>query len=224
MHKILPVYILLTIISCAILLSGCKKEYSAESTLAAAISTVDDTITKKAQANNSVSIADSATVSATVSSGTGTSTPDKKQDEKVKKADSPKGITEKVNPPKNKNTAPTTSASISEVVPDKVDEKVNSIAAKDVSDEDLIAVISIVNGKLTMDELDYLFNSAKSDYWVNTSVEDIKKAREILFSKLSDSDINALTTIGNKYGKGMDILKKDLDIAKTKEAKMKAKD
>ena len=112
---------------------------------------------------------------------------------------------------------------VDKVLPDKVEDKVNAIAQGDVSSTDLLEVIKIVGGKLGVGEISFLFSSAKAEYWETTSVEDIEKARAILFSKLSDSDLAALTSFGKKYGRSMDILKKDLDVSSTKEAQMRAK-
>ena len=70
------------------------------------------------------------------------------------------------------------------IVPDAVDDKVQSIAEGEVGLSDYAEIIKIIAGKLSIGEIKYLFDSARSDYWESTSVEDIEKARGILFSKL----------------------------------------
>lgn len=109
------------------------------------------------------------------------------------------------------------------IVPDAVDDKVQSIAEGEVGLSDYAEIIKIIAGKLSVGEIKYLFDSAKSDYWESTSVEDIEKARDILFSKLSEEDITKLTELGKKFGRSMDILKKDIDVAETKEKQMRKK-
>jgi len=109
------------------------------------------------------------------------------------------------------------------VAPDVVDDKVNSIADKDVRLEDYLEVIQVLAGKLGLTELKYLFDSARADYWETTPVEDIEKAREILFSKLSDEDLEKLYQLGREYGRSMRILEKDIDVALVKEGQMRAK-
>jgi len=101
--------------------------------------------------------------------------------------------------------------------------KAESVAKKEVETDDCLKIAKILIGKLSIDEIKYLFDSAKRDYWETTSVEDIEKAREILFSKLSDDDIAQLMEIGKKWGRSMDILKIDLDVAATKEKQMRAR-
>lgn len=112
---------------------------------------------------------------------------------------------------------------VDKLLPDKVEDKIDAIAVGTVSATDILEVVKIVGGKLSIKEITFLFNSAKSDYWETTDVEDIEKARDILFSKLSDSDLDKLTAFGKKYGRSMDIIRKDLDVAETKENQMMAK-
>ena len=109
------------------------------------------------------------------------------------------------------------------IIPNAVDEKIQSIAKADVTVNDYAEIIKILTGKLSMGEIKYLFDSARGDYWETTSVEDIEKARGILFSKLSDDDIARLSELGKKLGRSMDILKKDIDVAETKEGQMRSK-
>ena len=124
------------------------------------------------------------------------------------------------NPDKKENSG---GASQVKILPKSVNNKVDSIAEGEVSGTDLMEVVKIVGGKLSLGEIKYLFDSAKSDYWETTSVEDIEKARSILFSKLTDEDLAKLREIGRKYGRSMDIIRKDLDVAETKEKQMRAK-
>jgi cobalamin biosynthesis protein CobT len=112
---------------------------------------------------------------------------------------------------------------IEKILPDKVENKVDAIAEGEVSATDLLEVIKIVGSKLSIKEITFLFNSAKSEYWETTSVEEIENARDILFSKLSDDDISKLSDFGKKYGRSMYIIKKDLDVAATKENQMRVK-
>ncbi len=112
---------------------------------------------------------------------------------------------------------------VEKILPDKVEDKIDAIAAGNVSASDLLEVIKIIGGKLSIDEITYLFNSAKAEYWETTSVEDIEKTRELLFSKLSDDDLAKLSAFGKKYGRSMKIIDKDIDVAATKENQMRAK-
>lgn len=114
-------------------------------------------------------------------------------------------------------------SSISDIPIDayKAESKVKSIAGDDVDVKDLFTVGFIVLNKLSTDEIKFLFNSAKDDYFLNTPVEEIEKTREILFSKLSDEELETLRSIGKKYGYSMRLLEKDLNVAKAKEEVMK---
>ena len=67
-----------------------------------------------------------------------------------------------------------------------------------------------------------MFISAKEDYFLNTPVEEIEKTREILFSKLSEEDLETLRALGKKYGYSMRLLERELDVAKAKEEVMKS--
>lgn len=107
------------------------------------------------------------------------------------------------------------------VVPKEVDDKANSIAKSKVQTGDYVEVIEILKDKLSFSEIEYLFQSARDDYWVKTPVEDIEKARKILFSKLSDDDLSKLKQIGKKYGRSMTIIDKNIDVAEVKEKRMK---
>ena len=107
------------------------------------------------------------------------------------------------------------------IVPKAVDDKANTIAKGDVQLEDYLEIFKILSGKLSMSEIKYLFDSARDDYWVKTSVEDIEKARKILFSKLSDDDLEKLDKLGRKYGRSMKIIDKDIDVATVKEDHMR---
>ncbi|MGE5329456.1 MAG: hypothetical protein ACM3KR_08110 [Deltaproteobacteria bacterium] len=106
-------------------------------------------------------------------------------------------------------------------VPKAVDDKANSIAKGEVQASDYIEVLKILQGKLSLSEIKYLFDSASDDYWVKTPVEDIENARQILFSKLSEDDLDKLDQLGRKYGRSMTILKRDIDVAKVKEEQMR---
>lgn len=108
-------------------------------------------------------------------------------------------------------------------VPKVVDDKANSIARSEVQVGDYIEVLKILQGKLSLSEIKYLFDSASDDYWVKTPVEDIENARRILFSKLLDDNLDKLDQLGRKYGRSMIILKRDIDVTKIKEEEMRKK-
>jgi len=112
---------------------------------------------------------------------------------------------------------------VPEEVLEKVEEKADDISRNGkMTFNDYVEIFSIISGKLSLDEIKFLFDTAKGDYWEKTPIEDIYKAREILFSKLSDSDIEKLAQIGKKFGRSMDILKKDLDVEEAKKRQMEA--
>lgn len=126
---------------------------------------------------------------------------------------------------KSGDVVPKVTDDIKNAVPEdmleKVEEKAEEISRTGkMTFNDYMEIFSIISGKLSIDEIKFLFDTAKGDYWEKTPVEDIYKAREILFSKLSDSDIEKLTQIGKKFGRSMDILKKDLDVEEAKKRQM----
>lgn len=104
----------------------------------------------------------------------------------------------------------------------EAESKAKSIAGGDVDLRDFFTVGFIVLSKLNADEIKYLFSSAKEDYFLNTPVEEIEKTREILFSKLSEEDLETLRALGKKYGYSMRLLERELDVAKAKEEVMKS--
>ncbi len=101
-------------------------------------------------------------------------------------------------------------------IPSPVKEKAESIAKREIALEDYVKIATIMLKKLSMKEMSVLFGQASDDYWVVTPVEDIKKAREMLFSKLSEEDLKTLREIGKKYGRSMEIIKPGIDVAATK--------
>ena len=112
---------------------------------------------------------------------------------------------------------------VPEEVLEKVEEKADDISRNGkMTFNDYVEIFSIISGKLSLDEIKFLFDTARGDYWEKTPIEDIYKAREILFSKLGDSDIEKLVQIGKKFGRSMDILKKDLDVEEAKKRQMEA--
>lgn len=126
---------------------------------------------------------------------------------------------------KTDGSVPKVTEDIKNAVPEdmleKVEEKAQEISrAGKMTFNDYLEIFNIISGKLSLDEIKFLFETARGDYWEKTPIEDIYKAREILFSKLSDNDIEKLIQIGKKFGRSMDILKKDLDVEEAKKRQM----
>lgn len=112
--------------------------------------------------------------------------------------------------PEVKKSAP------SAAIPDIVEKNMKKIDNSEISIDDYMKIAGIAMKKLSVTEMKQLFDSTRDDYWVTTSVEDIKKAREILFSKLGNADLNTLREIGKKYGHSMEIINPNLDVEKIK--------
>ena len=104
-----------------------------------------------------------------------------------------------------------------------MEDKVKSIAKSAVQLGDYFEIITVLSSRLNIGEMKYIFDSISDDYWVKRSVEDIEKARKILFSKLSGDDLQKLNQLGHKYGRSMTILKKDIDVEYEKEKQMRKK-
>lgn len=102
-------------------------------------------------------------------------------------------------------------------MPGAVQDKAAELVTKPVSSDDYFKAASTILGKLSFTEMKYIFDSARDDFWVTTSVDEINNIRNILFTKLSDADLQTLSDLGKKYGRSMTILKKDIDVAKEKE-------
>lgn len=107
-------------------------------------------------------------------------------------------------------------------IPGAVDKKASDIAKKDIDMKDYAKAAGVILGKLSLGEIKFLFDTASDEFWVDTPVEEIEKVRNIIFSKLTDSDISTLRQLGKKYGRSMTILNEDIDVAATK-AKQVAK-
>lgn len=75
-------------------------------------------------------------------------------------------------------------------------------AGKPVDTADMIKAGYILMGKLNNDEINFLFGFSDKKY----TSEELKKAREILFSKLSSQDIETLQALAGKYGKNIYLL------------------
>jgi len=112
---------------------------------------------------------------------------------------------------------------VTEAVQNVVEEKAATIVSKPVSSDDFLTATSAILGKLSISEMKYIFDSARSDFWVVTPLEEINNIRSILFSKLTDEDLNTLHQLGQKYGRSMTILNKDIDVAKVKEKQVALK-
>lgn len=105
-------------------------------------------------------------------------------------------------------------------MPAAVQDKAAELVSKPVSTDDYFKAASTILGKLSFTEIKYIFDSARDDFWITTSVEDINNIRNMLFSKLSDDDLKTLIELGRKYGRSMSILDKNIDVAKAKEGQI----
>lgn len=108
-------------------------------------------------------------------------------------------------------------------IPDAVDQKASSIAKRDIEAQDYFKAAGVILGKLSLNEIKFLFDTASDEFWVTTPVEEIEKVRSIIFSKLTSADIATLRELGKKYGRSMTILEPDINVAETKEKQMAKK-
>jgi len=104
-----------------------------------------------------------------------------------------------------------------------VEDKSKSVLGTSMSMEDYFTIGKITLTKLGPSEIKFLFSSTKDDLFINSSVEELKRVRSIIFSKLSSDDIATIKAIGNKYGKEMKILDPNIDVAEVKAQKEAAK-
>lgn len=102
------------------------------------------------------------------------------------------------------------------IIPKQVQSKAETLAGQKVAVKDWIKVADILVGKLGMSEIRFLFDSAKDDVFLNSSVEELEKVRSILFSKLSAQDLETIRTIGRKYNKDMKIIDPNISVEEEK--------
>lgn len=103
------------------------------------------------------------------------------------------------------------------IIPEQVQEKAEALAGRKVEVKDWIKVAEILVGKMSLSEIKFLFDSAKDNIFLNSSVEELKKIRKIIFSKLSAQDLEAIRTIGRKYNKDMKIIDPDISVEEEKQ-------
>ncbi len=99
----------------------------------------------------------------------------------------------------------------------KVEQKAESIVGKDIAVSDYILAGTILLGKLSPSEIKYIFSVASDGMYMKAPIEEIKRIQGIVFSKLSDDDLQVLMQIGRKYGRKMYILDKNIDVEKFRE-------
>lgn len=73
---------------------------------------------------------------------------------------------------------------------------------------DILKAGAIILRKLSAKEINFLFSMSNK----KSTKEELKKAREILFSKLDEDELNSLRALGQKYGKPLKILDGNIPI------------
>jgi len=79
---------------------------------------------------------------------------------------------------------------------------------KPIEKSDLLEAGLIVIRKLSPDEINFMFGFSDNSY----TTEELTEVRKVLLSKLNDKDIKTLRSLGQKYGKKLDILDPNVPI------------
>jgi len=103
------------------------------------------------------------------------------------------------------------------VISEEVKAKAEALAGRKVEIKDLVRVAEIFLKKMSLSEIKLLYDAAKDDVFLNSSVEEINKVREIVFSKLSPQDLEVIRTIGRKYNKDLRIIDPDISVEEEKQ-------